>query len=70
LPETKDLTSYFSFYDLAEKIGLAVGTLTFGIIEGMLDIRTSILALVVFFMLGLILLILIPKQQVSHETTN
>jgi UMF1 family MFS transporter len=70
LPETKDLTSYFSFYDLAEKIGLAIGTLTFGIIEGMMDIRTSILALVVFFVLGLILLIRIPKQNPTHETSN
>ena len=68
LPDTKDLTSYFSFYDLAEKIGLAIGTLTFGLIEGLLDIRTSILALVVFFTLGLILLILIPKQ--AHETSH
>ena len=69
LPETKDLTSYFSFYDLAEKIGLAIGTLTFGLIEGFLDIRTSILALVVFFVLGLLLLIRIPQQQ-AHETSN
>ena len=68
LPDTKDLTSYFSFYDLAEKIGLAIGTLTFGLIEGLLDIRTSILALVVFFTLGLILLIRIPKQ--AHETSH
>jgi UMF1 family MFS transporter len=71
LPETKDLTSYFSFYDLAEKLGLALGTLTFGLIEGFLDIRTSILALVVFFALGLILLIRIPKpQQQAHETSH
>ncbi|MEN9700622.1 MAG: hypothetical protein RLZZ301_1820 [Bacteroidota bacterium] len=67
LPETKDLTSYFSFYDLAEKIGLALGTLTFGLIEGLLDIRTSILALVVFFILGFILLIRIPS---TNETRN
>lgn len=71
LPETKDLTSYFSFYDLAEKLGLALGTLTFGLIEGFLDIRTSILALVVFFALGLILLIRIPKpEQQAHETSH
>jgi UMF1 family MFS transporter len=69
LPETKDLTSYFSFYDLAEKLGLALGTLTFGLIEGLLDIRTSILALVVFFAIGLLLLIRIPQQQ-AHETRN
>jgi UMF1 family MFS transporter len=71
LPETKDLTSYFSFYDLAEKLGLALGTLTFGLIEGFLDIRTSILALVVFFAFGLILLIRIPKpEQQAHETSH
>jgi UMF1 family MFS transporter len=71
LPETKDLTSYFSFYDLAEKLGLALGTLTFGLIEGLLDIRTSILALVVFFVLGLILLIRIPQpEQQAHETSH
>ena len=71
LPETKDLTSYFSFYDLAEKIGLAVGTLTFGLIEGYLNIRTSILALVIFFAIGLIILIFIPKtSNLQHETTN
>ena len=71
LPETKDLTSYFSFYDLAEKIGLAVGTLTFGLIEGYLNIRTSILALVIFFVIGLIILLFIPKtSNLQHETTN
>ena len=71
LPETKDLTSYFSFYDLAEKIGLAVGTLTFGLIEGYLNIRTSILALVIFFFIGLVILLFIPKtSNLQHETTN
>jgi UMF1 family MFS transporter len=71
LPETKDLTSYFSFYDLAEKIGLAVGTLTFGLIEGYLNIRTSILALVIFFFIGLVILLFIPKtNNLQHETTN
>jgi UMF1 family MFS transporter len=71
LPETKDLTSYFSFYDLAEKIGLAIGTLTFGLIEGYLNIRTSILALVIFFVIGLIILLFIPKTtNLEHETTN
>jgi UMF1 family MFS transporter len=65
------LTSYFSFYDLAEKIGLAVGTLTFGLIEGFLDIRTSILSLVIFFIIGFIILLSIPKTtNLQHETTN
>ncbi len=71
LPQTKDLTSYFSFYDLAEKLGLALGTLSFGLIEGLLNIRVSILALVLFFAMGFILLIRIPKtEQQTHETSH
>ena len=61
LPETDDHTSYFSFFDLAEKIGLAIGTFSFGLIEGYLDIRSSILALIVFFVLGFVLLFRVPK---------
>ena len=30
LPETEDHASYFSFYDVTEKIGIVVGTFTFG----------------------------------------
>lgn len=63
LPESQDNTSYFSFFDLAEKIGLAVGTLTFGLIEGFFDIRSSILALIFFFVLGFLLLMRVPKTK-------
>ena len=62
LPVTNDHTSYFSFFDLAEKIGLAIGTFSFGLIEGYLDIRSSILALIVFFVLGFVLLFRVPKN--------
>jgi UMF1 family MFS transporter len=68
LPETEDHTSYFSFFDLAEKIGLAIGTFSFGLIEGYLDIRSSILALIFFFIIGLLLLLRVPRtQQLSGE---
>jgi UMF1 family MFS transporter len=63
LPETEDQTSYFSFFDLAEKIGLAIGTFSFGIIESYLDIRSSILALMVFFVAGLLLLFRVPRTE-------
>ncbi|TND09982.1 MAG: MFS transporter, UMF1 family [Bacteroidetes bacterium] len=63
LPETQDHASYFSFFDMSEKIGLAVGTFSFGLIEGLADIRTSVLALVVFFMLGFVLLLRVPKTE-------
>lgn len=61
LPETQDHASYFSFFDVSEKVGLAIGTFTFGLIEGLTDIRTSVLALVVFFVLGYVLLLRVPK---------
>ncbi len=63
LPETEDHASYFSFFDVSEKIGLALGTFSFGLIEGIADIRTSVLALVGFFILGFLLLLRVPKTE-------
>ncbi len=64
LPDTEDHASYFSFYDVCEKIGIAIGTLSFGLIEGLTGgMRNSILALIVFFVLGFILLLTIPKSK-------
>lgn len=58
MPETKDTTSYFSFYDVTEKIAIVIGMFSFGYInEYTGSQRNSVLALVVFFAIGLILLI-------------
>ncbi|HRP30559.1 MAG TPA: MFS transporter [Agriterribacter sp.] len=57
LPETKDTTSFFSFYDVTEKIGLVIGLFSFGFLEEITgSIRNSIIALIVFFVLGLLAL--------------
>lgn len=57
LPETQDNTSYFSFYDVCEKIGLVLGTATYGMIEELTgSMRNSVLALITFFVIGLIFL--------------
>ncbi|HQQ95068.1 MAG TPA: MFS transporter [Bacteroidia bacterium] len=58
LPGTEDHTSFFSFYDVMEKLGMILGTVTFGVIsEIMGGMRQSILSLIVFFVLGFLLLI-------------
>ncbi len=58
LPETQDHTSYFSFYDVCEKIGLVLGTASYGMIEEITgSMRNSILALIVFFIIGLTFLL-------------
>ncbi|HRN55684.1 MAG TPA: MFS transporter [Agriterribacter sp.] len=58
LPETKDTTSFFSFYDVTEKIALVIGLFSFGLLEDITgSIRNSIIALIAFFVLGLLALL-------------
>lgn len=57
LPETQEHASYFSFYDVLEKTGVVIGTFFFGFIEGLFDIRSSVLILIVFFVMGFLLLL-------------
>jgi MFS transporter, UMF1 family len=62
LPETKDHASYFSFFDVSEKLGIVIGTFSFGFIEGVTgSMRQSVLALITFFVMGFIGLFFIPK---------
>ncbi|WP_242693026.1 MFS transporter [Sabulibacter ruber] len=58
LPQTKDHASFFSFYDICDKVGLALGTLSFGVTEQIFgSMRNSILTLLVFFVIGLFALL-------------
>jgi len=58
MPETKDTASFFSFYDITEKLAIVIGLFSFGFIEGFSgNMRHSILALIIFFMIGLIFLL-------------
>ncbi len=68
LPETQDTASFFSFYDVTEKVGLIIGLLSFGFIEGTFgSMRTSILALITFFVIGFLLLLRVPKTPLMHS---
>lgn len=74
LPKTIDHASYFSFYDVVEKLGIVVGTFLFGMIEGMTSsMRSSALALTLFFVVGLLLLLFVKQEgsigPVKEETT-
>jgi len=58
LPPTNDTASYFSFYDVTEKIATAIGLLSFGLIVQLTgSMPNAILALIVFFVIGLVLLL-------------
>jgi MFS transporter, UMF1 family len=61
---TIDNASYFSFYDVTEKIAIVLGTFSYGLIEQITgSMRNSTFALGLFFVVGLALLWLmkIPK---------
>ncbi|MGJ8593648.1 MAG: MFS transporter [Aquaticitalea sp.] len=63
LPDTKDTTSYFSFYDVAEKIGIVIGMVIFATIDQITgSMRNAILFLFVFFLIGIVLLFRVPKN--------
>lgn len=57
LPDTTDTASYFSFYEFTEKTGIVLGTAAYGIItDATGNMRNSLLALVIFFAVGLFFL--------------
>ncbi len=64
LPEnTLDTASYFSFYDVSEKIGIVIGMLMYGVVAQITgSVRSSILFLIVFFIGGVVLLLRVPKK--------
>lgn len=63
LPETKDTASFFSFYDVTEKIGIVIGMVLYGSIDQYFgSMRYSVIFLTVFFLVGIILLFRVPKK--------
>jgi len=55
--DMEDTTSFFSFYDITEKIAIVIGLFSFALIEQLTNnIRLSALAMSVFFVIGLLLL--------------
>ena len=66
LPETEDTASFFSFYDVSEKIGIVIGMLLYGLIDQITgSMRNSIVFLAVFFLTGLVLLLRVPKKSLQ-----
>lgn len=64
LPDTTDTTSFFSFYDVAEKIGIIIGTFLYGAIAQRTgSMRSSIIFLGVFFLIGMILLVRVRETK-------
>ncbi|NCD70173.1 MFS transporter [Mucilaginibacter agri] len=67
-----DTASYFSFYDVTEKLAIVIGLFCFGFIESLThSMRNSALILGVFFIIGLILLFsLLSAERKSHKNSE
>ena len=62
LPETHDHATYFSFYDVTEKIAIVLGTFVYGLLFAMTDsMQWSVLCLAIFFLASFIVLNTIKK---------
>jgi UMF1 family MFS transporter len=67
MPETQDTASFFSFYDVTEKIAIVIGTFTFGYIDDKLGMKNSVLSLILFFALGFICLVITNRIKSPGE---
>ncbi|WP_425237826.1 MFS transporter [Ulvibacterium sp.] len=64
IPETTDTTSFFSFYDVAEKIGIVIGTFLYGFVAQFTgSMRNSTIFLGLFFLIGMFLLTRVNKTK-------
>jgi UMF1 family MFS transporter len=64
MPVTKDTTSFFSFYDVTEKIAIVIGVMSFGLIEELTgSMKNSVLVVMCFFIIGFIILFFALKKQ-------
>lgn len=74
MPATKDTTSYFSFFDVTEKIAIVIGMFSFGFITELTGSqRNAVLSLITEFGIGLFLLVYtlraksIPENEAVHD---
>ena len=70
MPVTRDTASYFSFYDVTEKIAIVIGIFSFGFIDERLGMKNSVLSLILFFVIGWIGLSLASQKQKSSLQAN
>lgn len=65
--QAEDTTSYFSFYDVSEKIGIVIGMAFYGISAQLTgSLRYSIVFLVIFFVAGILLLLRVPDRKLNR----
>ena len=68
--DTDDTTSYFSFYDILEKMAIVIGTFSFGFIEQITGgMRNGLIALTAFFVIGILILSKVKIHSPDSQST-
>jgi UMF1 family MFS transporter len=72
MPVTRDTASFFSFYDVTEKIGIVIGTFSFGAFTELTGSqRSSVLSVMSFFIVGFVLLLFANSTPaIEHEANT
>jgi MFS transporter, UMF1 family len=71
MPETKDTASFFSFYDVTEKIAVVIGMFSFGFITEITGTqRNAVLALMTFFIAGFFMLMYAKNTQKKQSANG
>ena len=71
MPETHNTASFFSFYDVTEKIAIVIGMFSFGFVQQLTgNMRNSVIALIVFFIAGLIALFMTLQKEKQTQVLN
>jgi UMF1 family MFS transporter len=64
LPETTDHTSFFSFFDVLEKLAAVGGTFCFGLIDHLTgSLRNAVIAIALFFIIGFIFMLMLVRSE-------
>lgn len=67
LPETHDHATYFSFYDVTEKLAIVLGTFVYGLLYSITDsMQWSVLCLAIFFLASFIVISTMKKSEHVH----
>ncbi len=67
---TTDNASYFSFYDVADKLSTVLGTFMFGFVKQMTgSMRNSVLVIAVLFVIGGIIISFIPSKKIYSDNS-
>jgi UMF1 family MFS transporter len=67
LPDTKEHATYFSFFDVTEKIAIVAGTFVFGFVAAITNsMRNSFFILAIFFLMSFVVLSFMKKAEVEE----